>query len=84
MLALTFEPCVLTFVLCILTFAPCACDASLLSTDATLPLAQMVVVTSCICNVRWWPPFPAATGADSSLTHMHTVVHPLQLVLVVL
>ena len=35
-----------------LTFAPCAYGVSLLSTGATIPLAQMVVVTS--CNLRWW------------------------------
>ena len=45
MLALTFAPCTLTF-------APCAYGVSLLSTGATIPLAQMVVVTS--CNLRWW------------------------------
>ena len=52
MLALTFAPCVLTFAPCTLTFAPCAYGVSLLSTGATIPLAQMVVVTS--CNLRWW------------------------------
>ena len=52
MLALTFAPCVLTFAPCILTFAPCAYGVSLLSTGATTPLAQMVVVTS--CNLCWW------------------------------
>ena len=50
--ALTFAPCVLTFAPCTLTFAPCAYGVSLLSTGATIPLAQMVVVTS--CNLRWW------------------------------
>ena len=45
MLALTFAPCVLTF-------APCTYGVSLLSTGATIPLAQVVVVTS--CNLRWW------------------------------
>ena len=52
MLALTFAPCALTFAPCTLTFAPCAYGVSLLSTGATIPLAQMVVVTS--CNLRWW------------------------------
>ena len=52
MLALTVAPCVLTFAPCTLTFAPCAYGVSLLSTGATIPLAQMVVVTS--CNLRWW------------------------------
>ena len=42
MLALTFAPCVLTFAPCTLTFAPCAYGVSLLSTGATIPLAQMV------------------------------------------
>ena len=37
---------------CILTFAPCTYGVSLLSTGATIPLAQVVVVTS--CNLRWW------------------------------
>ena len=45
MLALTFAPCTLTF-------APCAYGVSLLSTGATIPLAQRVVVTS--CNLHWW------------------------------
>ena len=49
---LTFAPCTLTFASCTLTFAPCAYGVSLLSTGATIPLAQMVVVTS--CNLRWW------------------------------
>ena len=35
-----------------LTFAPCAYGVSLLSTGATIPLAQVVIVTS--CNLRWW------------------------------
>ena len=35
-----------------LTFAPCAYGVSLLSTGATIPLAQVVVVTS--CNLHWW------------------------------
>ena len=37
---------------CTLTFAPCAYGVSLLSTGATIPLPQLVVVTS--CNLRWW------------------------------
>ena len=45
MLALTFAPCALTF-------APCTYGVSLLSTGAIIPLAQVVVVTS--CNLRWW------------------------------
>jgi len=45
MLALTFAPCTLTF-------APCTYGVSLLSTGATIPLAQVVVVSS--CNLRWW------------------------------
>ena len=35
----------------VLTFAPCTYGVSLLSTGATIPLAQVVVVTS--CNLRW-------------------------------
>ena len=52
MLALTFAPCVLTFAPCTLIFEPCAYGVSLLSTGATIPLAQVVVATS--CNLRWW------------------------------
>ena len=52
MLALTFAPCALTLAPCTLTFAPCIYGVSLLSTGATIPLAQVVVVTS--CNLRWW------------------------------
>ena len=37
---------------CTLTFAPCTYGVSLLSTGATIPLAQVVVVTG--CNLRWW------------------------------
>ena len=49
---LIFAPCALTFAPCTLTFAPCTYGVSLLSTGATIPLAQVVVVTS--CNLRWW------------------------------
>ena len=49
MLALTFAPCALTFAPCTLTFAPCTYGVSLLSTGATIPLAQMVVVTVATC-----------------------------------
>ena len=52
MLAPTLAPCVLTFAPYILTFGPCACGVSLLSTVANIPLAQVVVVTS--CNLHWW------------------------------
>ena len=52
MLAPTFTRCVLTFAPYILTFGPCACGVSLLSTGANIPLAQVVVVTS--CNLRRW------------------------------
>ena len=44
--------CTLCPDLCTLTFAPCAYGVSLLSTGATILLAQVVVVTS--CNLRWW------------------------------
>ena len=37
---------------CTLTVAPCAYGVSLLSTGATILLAQVVVVTS--CKLRWW------------------------------
>jgi len=47
-LAPTFAPCVLTLAPYI--FGPCACGVSLLSTGANIPLAQVVIVTS--CNLR--------------------------------
>ena len=59
-----------------LTFAICACGVSLLSTGATIPLARVVVVTS--CNLKLVVLF----SADSSLAHV--VGHTLQLALVVL
>ena len=77
MLALTFAPCVLTFAPCTLTFAPCAYGVSLLSIGGTIPLAQMVVVTS--CNLRWW-----CFILQPLAQIVHMVVHPLQLALVVL
>ena len=52
MLALNFVRCVLTFEPCILIFAPCTCGVFLLSTGANIPLAQVVVVTS--CKFQWW------------------------------
>ena len=52
MLVHAFAPCVLTFAPYILTFGHCACGVSLLSTGANIPLAQVVVVTS--CSLRWW------------------------------
>ena len=80
MLALTFAPCVLTFAPCvltfapyILTFAPCACGVSLLSNGANIPLAQVVVVTSCnLC--QYVGLFHSATSTDSPLAHV--VVSP--------
>ena len=42
----------LTFAPCALTFAPCTCGVSFLSTNASTPLANMVVATG--CNLRWW------------------------------
>ena len=79
MLALTFGPCVLTFASCTLTCAPCTYGASLLSTGATIPLTQVVVVTS--CNLRWW----FILQPLAQIVHLHTwLVHPLQLALVVL
>ena len=81
MLARTFAPCVLTFAPCTLTFAPCAYGVSLLSIGATIPLAQMVVVTS--CNLRWWC-FILQPLAQIYSPLAHLVVHPLQLALVVL
>ena len=72
MLAMAFAPCVLTI-------ASCAYGVSLLSTGANIPLAQVVVVTS--CNLRWWSFFihPLA-----QIVHFHTWwYHPLQRVLVV-
>ena len=80
MLAPTFAPCVLTFTPYILTFGPCACGVSLLSTGANIPLAQVVVVTS--CNLRSWCFF---TQPLAQIVHLHTWwYHPLQLALVVL
>ena len=47
---------------------------------ANIPLAQVVVVTS--CNLRWWCFF---TQPLAQIVHLHTWwYHPLQLVLVVL
>ena len=80
MLAPTFAPCVLTFAPYILTFGPCACGVSLRSTGANIPLAQVVVVTS--CNLRSWCFF---TQPLAQIVHLHTWwYHPLQLALVVL
>ena len=64
---LTFAPCDLTFAPCTLTFAPCAYGVFLLSTGATIPLAQMVVVTS--CNLRWWC---FILQPLSQIVHLHT------------
>ena len=50
-LALTFAPC-MTFVSYILTSVPCTCGVSLLSNGASIPLVQVLVVTS--CNLCWW------------------------------
>ena len=49
------DPCTVCPDLCpyILTFGPGACGVSILSTGANLPLAQVVVVTS--CNLRCLP-----------------------------
>ena len=80
MLAPTFAPCVLTFAPCVLTFAPCACGVSLLSNGANIPLAQVVVVTS--CNLRRWCFFIQPLA---QIVHLHTWwYHPLQLAPVVL
>ena len=70
----------LTFAPYILTFGPCACGVSLLSTGANIPLAQVVVATS--CNLRSWCFF---TQPLAQIVHLHTWWHhPLQLALVVL
>ena len=42
----------LTFASCIFTFVPCTCGVSLLSNGANIPLAQVLIVTS--CNLCWW------------------------------
>ena len=64
----------------LLTFGPCACGVSLLSTGANIPLAQVVVVTS--CNLRSWCFFIQPLA---QILHLHTWWHPpLQLALVVL
>ena len=55
MFAPTFAPCVLICTPYLLTLEPCACGVSLLSTGANIPLAQVVVVTS--CNLCWWCSF---------------------------
>ena len=79
MLAPIFAPCVLTFAPYLLTFGPCACGVSLLSTGANIPLAQVVVVTS--CNLHSWCFF---TQPLAQIVHLHTWwYHPLQLALVV-
>ena len=76
----TFAPCVLTFAPYNLTFRLCACGVSLLSTGANIPLAQVVVVTS--CNLRSWCFFIQPLA---QIVHLHTWwYHPLQLALVVL
>ena len=80
MLAATFAPCVLTFAPYILTFGSCACGVSLLSTGANIPLAQVVVATS--CNLRSWCFFIQPLA---QIVYLHTWWHhPLQLALVVL
>ena len=80
MLAATFAPCVLTFAPYILTFGSCACGVSLLSTGANIPLAQVVVATS--CNLRLWCFFIQPLA---QIVYLHTWWHhPLQLALVVL
>ena len=77
---LTFAPCVLTFAPYIQTFGPCASGVSLLSTGANIPLAQVVVVTS--CNLRQWC---FSIQPLARIVHLHTWWHhPLQLALVVL
>ena len=74
LLALTFAPCVLTFAPCTLTFAPCTYGVSLLSTGATIPLAQMIVVT--LCNLHWWCFFihPLAQILHLHSGNLHCVV----------
>ena len=76
----TFAPCVLTLAPYNLTFRLCACGVSLLSTGASIPLAQVVVVTS--CNLRLWC---FLIQPLAQIVHLHTWwYHPLQLALVVL
>ena len=78
--SLTFAPCVLTFAPYILTFGPCACGVSLLSTGASIPLAQVVVVTS--CNLRRWCFYIQPLA---QIVHLQTWwYHPLPLALVML
>ena len=67
MLAPTFAPCVLTFVPYTLTFGPCACGVSLLSNGANIPLAQVVVVTS--CNLRSWCLYIYISGMNAQVQH---------------
>ena len=81
MLALIFAPCVLTFAPYILTFRPCACGVSLLSTGANIPLAQVVVVTSCNLHAL----MVLFTEPLAQIVYLHTWWHhPLQFALVVL
>ena len=63
-----------TFAPYILTFGPCACGVSLLSTGANIPLAQVVVVTS--CNLRLWCFFiqPLAQILHLHPGYLHCVV----------
>ena len=62
-----------------LTFGPCVCGVSLLSTGANIPLAQVVVVTS--CNLCRWCFFIQPLA---QIVHLHTWWYqPLQLALVV-
>ena len=80
MLAPTFAPCILTFATYILTFGPCTCGVSLFSTGANIPLAQVMVITS--CNLHSWCIFIQPLA---QIVHLHMWWHhPLQLALVVL
>ena len=72
MLAPTFAPCVLTFAPYILTFGPCACGVSLLSTGASIPLAQVVVVAQ--LQLALVVLFHLTTSANRPLAHV--VVSP--------
>ena len=63
----------------LLTFGSCACGVSFLSTGANIPLAQVMVATS--CNLRSWCFFIQPLA---QIVYLHTWwYHPLQLALVV-
>ena len=70
----------LTFASGVLTIAAYSCGVFFHSSGANIPLAQVVVVTS--CNLRWWC---FSIQPLAQIVHLHTWwYYPLQLALVVL